>query len=71
MIIANAFEALTPCRWTFKFIAILLIFMCVNILFACMCVCTPGVCLVPCPKRPEEGIGFPGTEVADSCELPY
>lgn len=22
-----------------------------------------------CQKRPEEGIGFPGTEITDSCEL--
>lgn len=42
------------------------LFMCVNVLPKCMCVCIPCLCLVP--QRPEEGIRYPETVVTDDCE---
>lgn len=37
--------------------------------------CFAGMCVyfmsAWCPKRPEEGIGFPGTGVKDDCEPPF
>ena len=48
----------------FFFFILLYVYGC----FACMCVYTmymPGS-----PRRPEEGIGFLGTGVADGCEPP-
>lgn len=40
-------------------------FNCSSVLPACMYIMCRH-----CPWRPEEGVGFPGTEVTDSCELP-
>jgi hypothetical protein len=42
-------------------------FMCVSILLACMYM-YHMFAWYPC--RPEEGVGCPGTEVTDGCELP-
>lgn len=40
--------------------------MCMGVIPVCICQCIMCVC----PRRPEEGVGFPGTEVIDRDESP-
>lgn len=55
------------CRglWVGHFTSLVSVYGC----FACICICVPYAYLLT--YQPEEGVGYLGAEIVDSCKLSY